>query len=34
MVPLDLIANGDWDAITALAAEASAATSLSTPAAA
>jgi 2-dehydro-3-deoxyphosphogluconate aldolase/(4S)-4-hydroxy-2-oxoglutarate aldolase len=34
MVPLNLIANGDWDAIRALAAEASAATSLPTPAAA
>jgi 2-dehydro-3-deoxyphosphogluconate aldolase / (4S)-4-hydroxy-2-oxoglutarate aldolase len=34
MVPLELIANGDWDAIQALAAEASTATSLSTPAAA
>jgi len=33
MVPLDLIANGDWDAITSLATEASAATSLSSPAA-
>jgi 2-dehydro-3-deoxyphosphogluconate aldolase / (4S)-4-hydroxy-2-oxoglutarate aldolase len=32
MVPLDLIADGDWDAIRALAAEASAATSLPAPA--
>lgn len=31
MVPLNLIANGDWDAIRALAAEASAATDLPTP---
>lgn len=33
MVPLDLIATGQWEQITALAAEASAATSVSTPAA-
>ena len=33
MVPLDLIARGDWDAITSLATEASAATSLPSPAA-
>jgi 2-dehydro-3-deoxyphosphogluconate aldolase / (4S)-4-hydroxy-2-oxoglutarate aldolase len=34
MVPLDLIADGEWDTIRALATEASTATSLSTPAAA
>ncbi|MCL2418969.1 MAG: hypothetical protein FWD04_06735, partial [Conexibacteraceae bacterium] len=34
MVPADLVAAGDWDAIRGLAAEASAATGLPSPAAA